>query len=139
VAVVVAALSGCVVFCALLPWGDPCTVQGYSGQPCPIVLSLPQENLRNGVFIILCLLIGFGAGVTTPRRRFLAGSLSVPLAAVLAAIGVRVIYPVHTSYFNVASARDAVAGFLWLLVLALLGTLGALLSQWCFPKAPLES
>jgi hypothetical protein len=129
-AIVVASIGGCVAFCASLPWGEPCAVAGYSGQPCPILMSKSHEYLSNAAFLVICLLVGFVAGSMTSSRRYLAGILSTPLSVILAVIVVHVIYPVDTPLFNSAVPGVYTTALVFFVCLALLGLLGAAASRW---------
>jgi hypothetical protein len=129
-AIAFSSIGGCAAFCALLPWGDPCAVAGYSGHACPIVLSTSQEYWRNAVFVVICLLIGFAAGSITHSRRYLAGTLSVPLSAIFASVIGRFLYAVDAPPFRAHVADAYVTAAVYFAFLAGLGAVGAAASRW---------
>ena len=113
-AIAVASIAGCAVFIALLPWGDQ-AVPGFLG------------HLRNAVFFVICLLIGFVAGFITHSRRYLAGALSTPASAILAIIAAHFVYG-GTIHWDAPHFYRTTA--LVFAGLALLGALGAAASRW---------
>ena len=129
-AIALASIGGCVALCALLPWGDPCPIAGYSGQPCPIVMSPFQESLRNVIFVVICVLVGYVAGFLTHSHRYLAGTLSALSSALLAAITARIIYAVHSPLIRLDVPGAYTTALIAFVTLALLGALGAAASGW---------
>jgi hypothetical protein len=129
-AIALASIGGCVAFCTFLPWGDPCPIAGYSGHPCPIVMSPSQEYPRNAVFVVICVLVGYAAGFFTHAHRYLAGTLSTLFSAILAAIAARIIYAVHSPLIRLDVPGAYTMALIAFVSLALLGALGAAASGW---------
>lgn len=130
-AVTVASLGGAVVICALTPWGDPCTAQGFAGHACPIVLSASQTHLRDAVLAAIFLIVGLVAGITTRSAQYLAGGASTLFAVILAGAGDRLTYHVDTPPFiSGLPAAEYFLGVIFLASLACLGVLGAVVSRW---------
>ena len=126
--VAIATVGGAAVFCVLLPWGDPCTVMGYSRQPCPIVLSASRTQLANLVFVAICLVVGFIAGSVS--RRYIAGTLSAPLAALLGGISGHYFYSMKAPWFDSKVPGAYLMAALFIGGIALLGTIGAVAARW---------
>jgi hypothetical protein len=127
------ALLGAAVLTALLPWGDPCSFDTVRG--CAILFAPSQQPLRNAVFLTLCIVVGCGAGLMIPVRRFLAGGLSVPLAVLVAIFGAHVVYRLSGPLFRSDLPGFYRATLLAVTALVALGVLGGALSRYirrCF-------
>lgn len=122
------AVSGGVVFCALLPWGDPCTAKGSSSQLCPLVLSTSRQEFANLVFVAICLFAGFVGGSIS--RRWVVGTLGVPFAALLGGISGHFLYAVKTPWFDSKVPAAYWMAALFIGAIAILGTVGAVAAQW---------
>ena len=129
-ALALASLGGCATFFVLGPWGDPCTFHGYSGGPCPIVLSEAQNALRNVAFVAICLSVGFAAGKLSRSYQPLVGAASVLLAGFSAGIVAHVLYRLDAPLFTPPSGYALASAVAYMAGLALLGALGAIASKW---------
>jgi lysylphosphatidylglycerol synthetase-like protein (DUF2156 family) len=126
-----AAVLGCAAFLLLLPWGDPCsfvTPRGEAG--CSIVLSTLQQNLRNAVFAVICLCIGFAAGSFAESVRILAGALSTLPAVILASFAARVFYRIDSVADGPWTRSAYVTLFVAIAALVVLGAIGGALSKY---------
>lgn len=132
VAVAVGSLAGSLIICALTSWGDPCTAQGYAGHACPIVLSSAQEHLRDAVLVLIFFGVGLLAGSATSSWRYIAGGLSALMTVPVTTVCGRLIYRVDTPLVPPVPLplADYAVSVAALVVVFLLGILGAALSRW---------
>ena len=133
-AIVVTSTVGAAVFCALIPWGDPCSVAAFSERLCPNVPSASQQHLANVVFVVICVLVGFAAGSIADSRRYLAGALSVPLSAILGGITGHYLYAMNGPWFHSEVQGVYLVAALSIGCLAILGLVGAFASRWTTGK-----
>jgi hypothetical protein len=129
-ALALASLGGCAIFLVLAPWGDPCTFHGYSGVPCPSDLAEAQLGLRNAVFVVICLSVGFAAGKLSRSYRPFVGAASVLLAGFSAGIVAHMLYRLDAPLFTPLSGYALGLAVAYMAGLALLGALGAIASMW---------
>jgi hypothetical protein len=133
-AIVVTSIVGAAVFCALIPWGDPCSVATTAERLCPKVPSASQQQLANAAFVAICLLVGFAAGTIADSRRYLAGTLSVPLSAILGGITGHYLYGMNGPWFHSEIQGAYVVAALFIGCLAMLGLVGTYASRWATGK-----
>jgi hypothetical protein len=131
-ATAIAAVLGCAAFVALLPWGDPWSFAPQTGGVDDLTsLSSLQENIRNASFLILCLAIGFVTGLLTRSRRFIAGALSPPLAALVAHFAAHWLYGIEWPQPAVPWTPSRVLiTVAYFAVMAAVGLVGAALSRY---------
>jgi hypothetical protein len=129
-AIVVTSMVGAAVFCALMPWGDPCSVAASSERLCSKVPSASQQELANVVFVVICLLIGLGAGTIANSRRYVAGTMSVPLSAMLGGFTGHYLYAINGPWFHWGDQNAYLPAALFIGFLVVLGLVGAFMSRW---------
>jgi hypothetical protein len=129
-AIIVTSIIGAAVFCALLPWGDPCSVATSPERLCSKVTSASQQQLANAVFVVICLLVGLGAGSIAKSRGYVAGTMSVPLSAILGGFTGHHLYAVNGPWFHWEDQGAYLPAALFIGLLAMLGFVGALTSRW---------
>ena len=133
VAVAVGSLAGTLAICALTPWGDPCTAQGYAGHACPIPLSPTQMHFRDAVLFMIIYCVGFITGSATRSWKYIGGGLSALLTVPLTTVCARFIYRVDTPLVPPVPLpmADYVGSVVFLIGVFLLGVAGAVSSRWC--------
>ena len=131
-AIATAGILGCAALIAMLPWGDPCSFVTPPGECCCyIILSSLQENIRNGAFGIVCLVIGVVAGLLTRSNRIAVGALSPPLAFFLGHYAAHWVYHIGWPKYPVPWSAHLILLTVGLFAgMAALGVIGAILSRY---------
>ena len=130
-AIACATVVGSIALLLLAPWGDPCSFEVATPDQigCGIIHTSLQDNLRNAVFALICVLTGAVAGSIAGRTRIIGGALSALLAAILGHFTIRFYYGVGSSAHLPWTSSMYVSGALLAVAIVALGMVGGALSK----------
>ena len=132
VAIGCATVLGSATILLLAPWGDPCSFEvATPGQiGCSIIHTSLQDNLRNAVLALICLVVGLIAGSIAGRTRILGGALSAVLAVFLGHTAIRVFYGVGSIAHFPWTSPMYVTSTIVVAAIIVLGMVGGALSKY---------